>query len=438
MLKCGASEVKITPDLGMGIPGYFDDRRADGIKDDLYAKALAMEADGSCAVVIVCDTINLTRQDVLRIRKKIADQTGLCPDVITVSATHTHTGGPSWSGFESRREPEYINRLVAGAAEAGISAYQSMRPAKLGFGIGELTGISFIRRFFMKDGSVRTNPSSKDPNVVKEEGVPDDTLTVVRVEDTEGRLIAVVTNFGVHLDTVGGAQICADYPGVLSEHIKKTYGTHVVSLFLTGPCGNTNHINHKDPTTFSNPEMYQRIGDAMFLQVRGLVDGIQTEGDISIRVATKRLLVNLRRPTAEQLEWAKAAVEGRDTGMEKEADNSMFATKLFAKEMLELQEKDLYAAEFEVKLVQMGDGCLAAWPGEVFVDFGQTVRAAYPGKPILIAELSNGGAECYIPTKEAYGRGGYEPRLTSGGNVEEGTGERIAETTIELLKKCTE
>ena len=155
-------------------------------------------------MVIVCDTINLTRQDVLRIRKKIADQTGLCPDVITVSATHTHTGGPSWSGFESRREPEYINRLVAGAAEAGISAYQSMRPAKLGFGIGELTGISFIRRFFMKDGSVRTNPSSKDPNVVKEEGVPDDTLTVVRVEDTEGRLIAVVTNFGVHLDTVGG------------------------------------------------------------------------------------------------------------------------------------------------------------------------------------------------------------------------------------------
>ena len=28
MLKCGASEVKITPDLGMGIPGYFDTQRS--------------------------------------------------------------------------------------------------------------------------------------------------------------------------------------------------------------------------------------------------------------------------------------------------------------------------------------------------------------------------------------------------------------------------
>ena len=166
MLKCGASEVKITPDLGMGIPGYFDDRRADGILDDLYAKALAVESDGECAIVIVCDTINLDRQDVLRMRKKISEKTGICPDRISISATHTHTGGPSWSGFESHREPEYLNRMISGAAEAAITAYESMRPAKIGFGIGELTGVSFIRRFFMKDGSVRTNPGN-DPDVVQ-------------------------------------------------------------------------------------------------------------------------------------------------------------------------------------------------------------------------------------------------------------------------------
>lgn len=433
MLKCGASEVKITPNLGMGIPGYFDDRRADGILDDLYAKALAVESDGECAIVIVCDTINLDRQDVLRMRKKISEKTGICPDRISISATHTHTGGPSWSGFESHREPEYLNRMISGAAEAAITAYESMRPAKIGFGIGELTGVSFIRRFFMKDGSVRTNPGN-DPDVVREEGEPDNTLTVARVEDMDGRLIATVTNYGVHLDTVGGTKICADYPGVLSERIKEAYGKDVVSLFLTGPCGNTNHINVKDPSSCA-PDRYRQIGDAMFEKVRVLLDGMNMESEAPVRVETKRLLVNLRRPTAEQLEWAKAAAEGRDTGMEKEGDNKMFATKLFAKEMLVLQERDLYAAELEIKLIRIGGSCIAAWPGEVFVDFGQTVRAAYPGKAIMIAELANGGAECYIPTREAYGRGGYEPRMTSGGNVEEGTGERIAEATLELLGK---
>ena len=138
-----------------------------------------------------------------------------------------------------------------------------------------LTGVSFIRRFFMKDGSVRTNPGN-DPNVVREEGEPDNTLTVIRVEDLDGKLIAVVTNYGVHLDTVGGTKICADYPGVLSERIKESYGKDVVSLFLTGPCGNTNHINIKDPSSCA-PDRYRQIGNAMFEKARLLIDGVRTE-----------------------------------------------------------------------------------------------------------------------------------------------------------------
>ena len=72
MLRCGVSEVNITPKLGMAIPGYFNVRLADGILDELYAHALAVESDGTAVILISCDAINMERQDVMRIRSKIA------------------------------------------------------------------------------------------------------------------------------------------------------------------------------------------------------------------------------------------------------------------------------------------------------------------------------------------------------------------------------
>lgn len=52
MLKCGMYEVDMTPPLGLCIPGYFDERRAMGIKEGLYAKAAVFE-DGEESIAFV-------------------------------------------------------------------------------------------------------------------------------------------------------------------------------------------------------------------------------------------------------------------------------------------------------------------------------------------------------------------------------------------------
>ena len=113
----------------------------------------------------------------------------------------------------------------------------------------------------------------------------------------------------------------------------------------------------------------------------------------------------------------------------------MFVPDVFARHILVLQEKQEFVRELEIKAVRIGDGVLAAWPGEVFAEFGKEVRAAYSDQTILIAELTNGSIGCYIPTKESFGMGGYEPRLTGGANAEETTGEQIVSGTLELLKQ---
>jgi len=42
-MLCGLYELDITPPLGVNIPGYFESRPAEGIRDNLYARALACE-----------------------------------------------------------------------------------------------------------------------------------------------------------------------------------------------------------------------------------------------------------------------------------------------------------------------------------------------------------------------------------------------------------
>ena len=41
--------------------GYYSARAAEGVHDDLYAKAIVLEQDGSKAAMVACDLISMPR-----------------------------------------------------------------------------------------------------------------------------------------------------------------------------------------------------------------------------------------------------------------------------------------------------------------------------------------------------------------------------------------
>ena len=77
MFKFGVSKCDITPQEGMVIPGVYSKRFVDGVIDPLYAKAMVFENEGETSAAVVCDTINLRRDDVLRIRRGICEACGI-------------------------------------------------------------------------------------------------------------------------------------------------------------------------------------------------------------------------------------------------------------------------------------------------------------------------------------------------------------------------
>ena len=136
MLECGIYEIDITPPLGLPIPGYFHERLATGIKDRLYARAMAISDNDKVLILISIDALALVRDIVIGIRRRVFQFTKVPMENIMVSSIHTHTAGPvDFSGGDFSTDG-YSPYLIEKAADAAIIAFRCRKPARIGFGMG--------------------------------------------------------------------------------------------------------------------------------------------------------------------------------------------------------------------------------------------------------------------------------------------------------------
>ncbi len=129
------------------------------------------------------------------------------------------------------KECKMMNKLYAGFARVNITPM---------LGIGQAPDIAFIRRFRMKDGSVRTNPGVNNPDIVAPIGEVDERVSVIRF-DREGADTLVLVNFADHPDTVGGCKISADWPGFVRKTVEKVLDD-TKCIFFNGAQGDVNHV----------------------------------------------------------------------------------------------------------------------------------------------------------------------------------------------------
>lgn len=447
MFKFGVAKRDITPIEMMVIPGYFEKRFVKTILDPLYAKAMVFETDGTFAVTVVCDAINLRRDDVLRIRRGICEKTGISEKYISASATHTHTGGPTWDWYDaSEHDPRYIDMLVEGAVDAAVEAFEKREEAKIGFAKTEVPGYAFIRRFKMKNGRYLTNPGFGNPDIVEPCGTPDNSFIVGKVCNKDGKILAFISNFGVHLDMLGGylndlSKVSADYAGYLAKLVSEKYGEEIESVFFTGPCGNTNHNDFtKSIRPAGDVPVYQKTANALFAALCDIEEKIELSDDINLKVSREFLSARLRMPTKEYIETAMRILRGEDVkfmnyGIE---NYNRKNNRHIALATLDAASNPIKMIDVEVMTLTLGDSAIVTWPAEVFVEYGKAVREKFEDKNIIIAELSNGSFGCYLPTEDAIEQGGYEPTITGATTPEPQIGTDMVNATVELLLKSFE
>jgi hypothetical protein len=188
-LHVGRAAVKITPPAGIPMAGYYSIRLAEGVHDDLYAKAVVFEKDGVKAAMVACDLVGIDHSIVEAARKAIESSTGVRGVDVMISATHSHTGPllnrrflTAVQGAPLKLAQQYIAALPSKIAESVKLAEANLAPAGVRAGVGHEESLSFNRRFLMKDGTVRFNPGKMNPANVQPVGPVDPDVAVVYFE----------------------------------------------------------------------------------------------------------------------------------------------------------------------------------------------------------------------------------------------------------------
>ena len=96
----------------------------------------------------------------------------------------------------------------------------------------------------------------------------------------------------------------------------------------------------------------------------------------------------------------------------------------------ELQEK-LDTLDTETHMIRLGNIAIATNPFELFLDYGNQIKARSFAEQTFLVELAN-GFEGYLPTEKAE-KGGHYSAFISSGQVGHVGGEQLVRETLKMI-----
>jgi neutral ceramidase len=238
-LKAGSAKVDITPPIGFPMWGYGarHDAGSVGVLDPLQARALVFAVGNEKIALVSLDLGRApTRQSTQLIRAKVKAAAGI--EHLFLVGSHTHHGPVIELDDWPSSKNSYVRALEQKLADVIIEADKNLRPAKIGIA--------------SKEVPYNRNRHSKLP-----EKPVDREFLVLRVEDMDGKPIALAVNFAAHptMREARDLRFSADYPGPLAAVVEKETGAPC--LFLQGAAGDLS----PNPGANAGPDKFgERLG----------------------------------------------------------------------------------------------------------------------------------------------------------------------------------
>lgn len=401
--KVGLARVKVTPEQPVFMSGYASRNKPfESVHDELLVKALVIEdAAGARAALVGADLLGFSADVGNPIRERIAKETGIPASSVLLNASHTHTGpelslslpaegGRSASDVE--RTIAYTklvqDRVVAVVKEAA----GKLQPAKLSWGAGVVHFPMNRREFTLERGVILgVNPR----------GLADRSVPILRIDDTAGKLRAVVFGAACHNTTLGGQDylISGDFAGRAQRQLEAA-NPGIETLFVQGCAGDAN------PYPRGSYAIAEQHGDELAREVTRLL-------------ATK--LVPVRGPlkvASGDVSLPLAIATSRDELTKDAAAKTGFKATAAKAALARLEKGESVATQYTCPLAVWqfgGDLTLVALSGEVVVDYVRRLEDALGPNRLWIAAYTN-DVYGYLPSARVLREGGYETRgLYAGG-----------------------
>jgi hypothetical protein len=426
------TEVDITPPAGTRKIGWLKDIVGDHVIDPLFARVCVLQSGGADVqrvAFVQLDTLSVGRKQVAEVRKRVGEKYKFPGANVMVSATHNHAGPAVVRAGEVKADPQYVEALTQKIVAAFGHALDRMEEAEVAVGRRANHELANNRRVVMRDGVVRTHGTFDDPDAIYLEGPVDPEVYVVAVRAKAGTSGAAVpgpwlgclVNYALHPAHHGaGTGFSAGWPGVLANELKKM--GFPVPMFLNGALG---QIATNDPRRGGADRDMNQIATGLAAEVEKALADAPLRGGDGVKLSSRSEMLELPFREASENE-----IKGKIRGAQRFIDSAIYDRMM--PELLEefkTQGKQLA----EVQVISLDEFDFVSVPCELFVELGLAIKEQANPRRAVIVGLANGMVG-YVPTKQAFQRGGYETTLLNTSKLGHDAGDMLVDAAVRLIR----
>lgn len=496
-MKFGWSEKSITPGKKVSLAGQFAERISEYVEKPLTVTVLVAEDAGEQMILCSADLVAVGWNVVKEVRSRVAAANPeIDPRKIIIASIHTHTGPviPRTSRLadtgakvlsereilerelpEGRKYVETVNvstnpeiatkdeifEIVCSQTTAAIlEAWETRAEGCFSNAFGR-AAVGMCRRASYSDGSAQMWGDTNAAVFEALEGGSDTGIELMYLFGPDGKLTGIVANVACPAQCVQHRHfVSPDYWGEVKMLLRKYFGEKLFLLCLCSAAGDQCPVDLvrwvepdsdlNDPNlTRTNPP--KRKADPSMFDLQGMrlagrrvaneIIAVYEDGlDIPqtgecFRHIVEDMPLPLRRATLADGIAARQGIRDYLDHCQRDVDYNDLANmqvNLGILGRLELQNQtDILPAE--VHLIRLGSIAIATNPFELFLDYGNQIRARSAAEQTFLVQIAN-GHEGYLPTKKAE-QGGHYSAFISSGKVGHQGGEQLVRQTLTGIRE---
>ncbi len=485
----GWAEESLVPEKKVSLQGQFFERISQYVESEVAVTAMAVEKGQEQMILMSVDIVSLNGGLIRLAREKFQK---ICPEVdprkLIMAATHTHTslttidpyaaaGKTSWRTVQILEEflpkgkmykelvtpddgvitpaeaTEFVAEKIALAAK---KAWDNRQEACFANEFGR-AAVGMCRRVGYDDGTAQMWGDTNTANFVALEGGNDSGIELLYTFDKDKNLTGIVANIACPAQILEQRSfISADYWGRTKALLREKLGENIYLLGVCGAAGDQcprDLVRWVDPETpiddpnvyrpnciprKADPSMYDisgcnRVGKRIANEILSVLEEV-TEYQCDPTFVHKVIDLDLPLRKATITEYENAVRELQyyvDKNADKEsfdyADNArMHVYAGTIGRYREQQFTEVYPIEYHV--IRLGNIAIATNPFELFLDYGNRIKARSYAEQTFIVQLCCGSSD-YLPTEKAEKGGHYSAYISSGYVGHEG-GDVLVRNTI--------
>ncbi len=371
--------------------------------------------------IVACDILMITRQHLDPVAAEIEKTTGIPAANILINCTHTHHAPSTMVLHGYGLDDTFTKRVQRGIVQAvqEANANLSKDDCRFLFHVGEEKSVGQNSRMLLADGMIYwVGPRD---SFVRPTGPFDPEMPVLAFRDSGDKLRALLFNHSTH--TIGTRQPRLRSPsfyGLAAQELETELGGTV--CFLEGASGSTHNLD------WSGDESARRIKHA----VQDALAQVKPRPVEKMAALKRPFKFKVRNFDEAQEDAAVSRYCRQHVGAYGETVIQVFRDMRKVLAPQRGQERETW-----LQVMIIGDVALAGVPAEFFTKLGLDIKNRSPFRHTYVAELANDWIG-YLPDLDAHKLGGYQVWTGYHSYAEPGTGERIVDEIVKMLKELAQ